>query len=90
MSQPTSPAEAIIAHLQEDTANIFADLARGAQLPVRLSASETLLLSALQTAVGIQLARLWSVVDPGKDPAALTAWLVACHEQQTPPADAGR
>jgi hypothetical protein len=39
------------------------------------------MLVALQSAVAIQLARLWAIVDDDRrDPASLAKWLMACHD----------
>mgnify|MGYP003512049563 FL=1 len=72
----TSPAEAIIIALSEDTRVLTARLEAAGHTDEKAIA-----LTALQSAIAIQLARMWAVIDGGRHgPIALAGWLMACHD----------
>jgi hypothetical protein len=72
----TTPAEAITISISEDTWTAVQHLKAAGHTD-----EKTIMLVALQSAVAIQLARLWAIVDDDRrDPASLAKWLMACHD----------
>mgnify|MGYP000322972994 CR=1 FL=1 len=72
----TSPAEAIVIAISEDTRACVSRLTAAGYTD-----EKNIMLTALQSAIAIQLARMWAVIDNGRNgPIQLAGWLMACHD----------